>query len=839
MTSYSRNPIGYEYEETDYVFWLNSEYSYKLSVNTYHIKPIRFLIKGNTLDGIDINIKVDSKKFGLIGSAQIQNLLEASENNCIEIKEDEHIKQELFKTDICSIFDLTIDDINDPWCLCTFYVACYSDEPGTWETNVLINVNDEEWCPITVGAELVDETEELIINGENVGISLPKDIIRAIYQSNVFAEYPDERLFAQKMKELLMNFMNIKGEEGNYRSALNALKWFGWGDKLTVYKLLHTDNEIIDQYVRDKFEIINDVLYSYKNFRNDALLAVDLPIDYMGEEEPFDFSKTFWGENKPEIKSYFDKDVIVHYDEGDIDFHRNYFDHTFEELGLKLCLLKYYYEKYFLPIHMHLNSLSLSRKVWTNDIKMITQCSPKMTAPCVFIKDSSISVKFPPVNTLYFHAASVLVDDNFNSFSFSQAEQDDPNVNLYSIYDTLIEVPIKFISENKNQYYDAILTLYKDNTVIHQRNFQFTQTDDYNYIEFIIHPKTLNRYLNVPKFNINNWLASSYKIELYVNGNNYEYEFKLAMPEMNLCMGTLEYKYDERFKQLDDSLEFQSYMHIPGLVTINNIDIIDDLYFFKDSLEEYVNKYYKSSVNIMNYKYLNRCHLYNIKKNGNEIGYNIENAEKTFEINLGDSTFTAVYDTTIYNEFFGENGLQITGSEPFEYDAFLMIEANYTRPKTIKYGKWYLVLISKDTIGNHLESEIQAPTVTLNRYDFEYVRSDNKFLVNRFVLKDRDDVESENYGTYHFSDNDLIAFYLKSNGKLPYKIGLATKWEIKPFSIGMSSASKTESPNEIAIFGVGGTNFRYERGYYTVTCRYSLDDYLQHSMSKTAKFRID
>ena len=57
-------------------------------------------------------------------------------------------------------------------------------------------------------------------------------------------------------------------------------------------------------------------------------------------------------------------------------------------------------------------------------------------------------------------------------------------------------------------------------------------------------------------------------------------------------------------------------------------------------------------------------------------------------------------------------------------------------------------------------------------------------------------------------------------------------------SIGMSNNSKTESPNEIAVVGIGGSNFRYEKGYYNVICRYSLDDFIQHSMTKTAKFRI-
>ena len=45
MPSYSMNPIGYEYEETNYIFWIDSEYSSKLSVDTYYMKPIRVLVK--------------------------------------------------------------------------------------------------------------------------------------------------------------------------------------------------------------------------------------------------------------------------------------------------------------------------------------------------------------------------------------------------------------------------------------------------------------------------------------------------------------------------------------------------------------------------------------------------------------------------------------------------------------------------------------------------------------------------------------------------------------------------------------------------------------------------
>ena len=893
IPSYSRTPIGYEYNENEYIFWIGSEHSWKLSVDTYYMKPIRFLTE--TMPS-SIEITVDSKKFGLLGSRTVEDKMNGKSYKDGITIDEEVISQALHREDIVTIGDLTMDSKDsESWFLHTFYVMCCSDEAGTWETNILIHA-DNEWCPITVGAEIVDETEELIINGQNVGIRLPKDIIKAVYQSNTLSDVPDERLFAQKMKELLLNFMSIKGEQGNYRSALNALKWFGWGDKISMHKLLKTDNDIIDQYLRDKFEIVNDVIYAYKNFKNDALISLSVPITEEGEEVPFNFNAEFWGENKPEIISLLDKDIVVHYDEGDIDFRRSYFDFTFAELGLKLCLLKYYYEKYFLPIHMHINSISMTQQVWANDIKMMSQCWPKITAQPVFITDKEIDVVFPNVTTQYFAYRSVIVDDNFNVFDYYTKEYADScSEVLYYMHDTIVEIPIRFTSTREQQFYDVILSLYKDDEKIFSRNFMFTQAKIYDgdklidiqneYDKFIIHPKSLTTVsayyeeAGKKKFDIINWLSSTYRIELYANGKNYSYEFNLKMPEMNLCMGRLKYKYDARFRQLmsvkthentqtnstEITPEFLAWMHMPGLVTMNNIDIVRDITLFHDSLDKYLAKYYKSQVNIMSRKFLNVCHMYKVLKKttvNNEViwveisGKPSQNIDEVLvPIDSENKGIFINYDKSMYAMMFGENGNesedlnQAINRYKVKYDAFLMRDGNKVtydangnkvynmKLEQMQYGSYYLILITRDTVDKFTEKELAPPesfTLTSgnNEYRFEYERSDSKFLVNRYVLEDSE-------GVNHFTNDDLIAMYLKSNEHLPFKAGISTQWLVSPMSIGMSEDTKIESPNEIAIIGVGHKNFRYERGYYNVSCRFSLDDFMQHAMTKTAKFRID
>lgn len=279
-----------------------------------------------------------------------------------------------------------------------FYCACKCDSEGIFETNLLIhytsNSDDksyEEYCPITVGAEIVDENEALIINGRNMGVSLPKEILKAVYSGDYYSKYPDENLYAQKLKEYLLNFMNLKGQLGNYRSIIDSLKWFEWNEMLTINKLYKRDVELQNQYVRDYFDIINDKLYSYQLFKNTTLISITFPLNHEKLDEngkPLverqELNEDFWGEGKPVFTDNIEALSEKRYDELDIPFYKGYYNYTLNELGLKLCALKYYYEKYFLPIHIKINSASLAYKVWMNDTKLVQKTSNYITEVPIF-----------------------------------------------------------------------------------------------------------------------------------------------------------------------------------------------------------------------------------------------------------------------------------------------------------------------------------------------------------------------------------------------------------------------------------------------------------------------
>lgn len=986
MQSYNEYPVGYEYEETPYIFWFDTEKGMKLSVDNYYFKPIRIITR--VKDGDDVNIKIyieDSNKFYLIDSDVIEELLkdintindsisiyendiknsqeleyteeivlnanERKFKGCL-VEEDENLlyeKEETYYTfsgieytgEIYHKDDLdpgttywdgtndenTIDDLpndtifgiynvgilkqvyvileentrtiitnedtgnplNKYYLINTFYVVVNSPEAGVWSTNVMIQVNDE-WCPITVSAEIIDEQEELIINGQNIGVKLPKEIVHAIYSSNYNVDTPDEKVYYEKMKEYLLNFMKIKGEVGNYRSALTSLKWFEWGDKLTISKLLKNDNRIQKQYVKDFFDLINDNIYSYKFFNETALLSLEMRLTEDGEQTPYNTSEYFFGENKPVVHNRFHDIKEVRYDEKEYPYMRGYFDFTFNDLGLKLASLKYYYEKYFLPLYIRIHKVYIGQHVYANDIKYIVKTSNGITANPIYINnfkeiseevdtldDNSIITKTLELkinndyDIVYFNRYykkdidkpfsednQLYVDANFNEFSHYTKEfvENDSNM-YYTVNDTCLRIPIEFPHvEGDSEYYDVNLMLSRyidkdDDTILGDnesnlyvllnKKFTFVQTDDRKYQSLIIYPKTINEF-NSGKFDVMYWLNNKFRIDLIVNNKLYELIFTVKMPEFNIEMGTLQYKYDDSFRQIssieNDEIKFNATMYLPNLVNVNNIGFEEEVLNLSDNIIEYINENYKENIKLLNSKYLNACHLLELTdKNGNPVLFEGDNYivnhkinTEIFEKNLNatDPKYISLYETFFkedskYN--FDESLIYIN---KHQYDLYLMHD----------YEKWYVVLISKDCVDYTTAKDKKfkfgngTKKIKIGDYILEYSRSDRKFLLNRFIY-------NPSNGVNRFKKDDLIVVSLKNNDKLMFKPSFGSKWNITPLSLGMQNVNPVSSNTELAIISISNKFSEYERGYYSLHLEYNVDDYAQHVYSKKTQFRID
>lgn len=763
LDHFSHYPVGYEYNETPYIFWFKDEYTTKLSINCVYIQSIRIAIPEAKISSMEILCE-NSNYFRLISPKTIQNKISKAENifnieldyftnNALNIKpeaeKDNDFKEKLTFDDLLivdnlykknwfwnnssqitkqylDVYNLPEPDENgnrfiiDPednqkyllvsrdtnYTMVPFYVAvCGVPEEGSWMTNILININTIDggtfYCPITVGGTFVDENEALIINGKNIGVELPKDICKAMYNTNFSTDYVDLSTWNTKIKEYLLQHIRLKSERGNYRSAIDALKWFGWDNKLELSALIETDNEFKRQYILDKFDLNYDVINEFRYFRNAALLNLFFKGEIEDKDNINDYNldNEFWGEGKPNTINLFDEIIEKRYDEEDIPFYRPYYEFTFNEIGLKLSALKYYYEKYFLPIHLSIYHSTITNQTFANNIKLTNSSKTLLTAQNVYVADN-INVKFPenydaPYSILWLSEQTRYIDiidekkkfsvNNSNWIEFDGSKTYEyankfSDYHVFEISDNCFSLPIKFISKSKYKYYSCVLVLRKiDNDIpytvlpehMYQQYFEnninlyYFDYDVYDFVKiaydnkndwkeeskkieqydevfaensvviktskfdfigeelettinFVICPSLINK-----NFNLNYWLDSQFSVELLVNGKLFKHTFYLDVPELDIEMSKLEYKYDhevcKQFIGFDNNRPiFNSFMYVPDLVKVSNINFIDDyINYMKNSYMHYIDESNQVFKNNVYYYYYNKDGSKEILSSGN------------------------------------------------------------------------------------------------------------------------------------------------------------------------------------------------------------------------------
>ena len=857
--SYNDYPVGYEFETLPYIFWLNNQYTQNLSIDNYYMLPIRPLVENSRNGEIKaVSIKCNSNIFKLVASKRIQE----QQSLTIELKEDSSdFKSELVIDDILQVKD-------DEFTMLPFYVIGNSNEEGTFTTTILISIyydNDVQiHCPITVGGVWVDEIEQLQINASNMGVNLPKDIIRAIYQSSLVNDKLDTALYNDKVKEYLINYMSIKGECGNTNSVINSLKWFGYGDKITLDKLIRTDNDLYNQYVHDNLSLNNDIIKGFENFVNTSLFTLVIKENEDIDNVPFNFDEDFYGENNPQTQSLFDKLIESRYDEKDIVFYKPYYEFTLQEMFLKLSCLKYYYQKYFLPMHVGIYSASIQHKEYCTDIKFTIKPFNKICSNLVILYDADVNVKFPEDNNIYFYSQNHYIDELYNEFTDYEYLGNNTDMSIYYTDDICFSIPMTITGDD---FYRCKLFIKRsDNQLVYESSFNFAQSESHKYKSLVILPKLINKHAD-----INYWMKYSYILYVCVNDKWFEFPFTLNIPELNISFGKLEYKYEyEKVRQIQDAktfydalgmttkslpkdeigimrnfitgenssidATFNAFMYLPSLINVDNIKFTNNVidYTNKGNLLQFVSKYKESPIVSDNKKYYNRVHYFTLHDtySGKSIKYtdnNIDNAR-------------------IYTNFFDNEGNQrgIVDSSVFEgkaldYDFYLMHDSldiedyrGILSDKELENWEphWYGVFISKQTIDNAIidsDLDIQK-SFKDNNYELRYVASDNKFLINRMIFKDSG-------GENIFNIDDIIVSTV-NNINLPFILELGSHWSFKPFSLGMNKEANVNSNTNNAIISMGNGNNHYERGYYDVSVRYSLDSNTQEQKVKRARILV-
>lgn len=811
LKSYSKLPIGYEYETTPYVFWVNNEYGSTLSINNYYVLPIR-IVTGKNTTSIELSIESNIFKF-YDAKFEQSDTLEIDENDFTDhlvLGEDNRIK-------------VTIDDKQTEYHLYTFYVFAYSENPETWLSNILIKTNNKEWCPITVGATFEDEIEQLVINGTNIGVSLPKDILKAVYQTPYYTDTIDENMYNTKLKEYLINHMVIKSECGNYRSALASLNWFGWGDRISLSKLVQTDNAFMEQFIHDYFDIKTDVTDAFKMFKQTTLLSLSVKANQTTDEYHELNNDVVWfnGEGSPILESLLEKTEVVNIN--GLDYTKSYYRYTFKELAIKLSCLANMYKKYFLPIHLSIHSASVREQVYANDIKFLTTSFNSISEHIIFTSDNFLNttrttiVKFDntSVYELYNADSDIFVDSNYNIFEhynldYCSKENDDVFFNVNK--QLIVKVPIyfetindKLSTTNDNRVaveqlpYNCTIILERDGDVLCESNFRFCNE---SYMYFAIVPK-----LFTGTTNSDFWENKEFKLNVCCNGVWYTKTFKLQIPDLYLKFGKLVYTYiPELHRQIQeinaDGVKFNINIFNPNLVRVNNAVFLKELhtaYNLSDNetqrtqnINKYINMLSQNIDISDNDNYYNRIHVYD---------------------------FTDSITTPSYDVFFNNDG---TEQDPVpDYDTYLMRDNK---------DKYYVVFISKKTINEKFNKTL-SKTLTIKGYTLKHFRSDNIFLINRMKI------EYTN-GTNHFNADDIITCEI-TNVNLPFILSLGSKWTFEKISLGGTTISPVTSKTNAAIVSIDKSQYKYVKGYYDVIVDYSIDDYYQHNRKLFGRFRID
>ena len=562
LPDYSRNPIGYEYDEQDYIFWFEDQNdNTRLSVNNYYGKVINVLFELPNIKNIDetsisllydIEITCDSENFKLIKAEDFQESINEQKSIIDFIDIDNQSK--VLNSDDILIIKITQENKN--YIMIPIYLIGTSKYSGTWLTNVLIHItnkfdNIHTYCPITIGGIFNDEYESLVIHGQNMGIKLPKEILKAINGTDWNSKVFDEELYNKKIKEYLLNYMNIKGELGNYNSTINSLKWFGYQDSIELYKLLETDNEFQTQYVRDYFDISQDIIQAFNQFLNSQFIGLQYKLNtelvdennnilcYPQNIDMSQQNRQFWGEGLPILINNDDKYIMVNTNEylgekyGDdcqqFKYLDKYVNYSIYNLMFKLSYLKYYYQTYFLPIFILLKNLNIEHKVYTTANKYLTYSYDHLYENIINTQDKSVEVIFNNDNVIYFTHQNHFVDENFNKFE---------NNNEYEINDTCLFIPISF---KYNKGYNCILIIKDDdfNQIIYKSIFSFINSENNKYLGFVFYPKLINELYT----KLYTYINKSYTIYLNANDKWYTYNFVAKLPELDVHIGTLEYKY--------------------------------------------------------------------------------------------------------------------------------------------------------------------------------------------------------------------------------------------------------------------------------------------------------
>lgn len=224
-------------------------------------------------------------------------------------------------------------------------IGCCSKATGEYIEDFTVDGTSYE-----IAADFHSQDESLRILLANQGLTLPTDVQRALYDTNIKEKYPDWIIINRKFKELLINATNILYKKGSYKSLMDSLGWFEWeGVRLNEY------------WSEDKYNMLHEKEISsmYSNLI-DELLGIYRKTTFISLSYNLNKNKETNGVVKYDMDG---KDATVPILE---DIQNKW---GVEDLMLKMTLLGNYFSTYFMPIHLDLLFSSVVKYVYATPLK--------------------------------------------------------------------------------------------------------------------------------------------------------------------------------------------------------------------------------------------------------------------------------------------------------------------------------------------------------------------------------------------------------------------------------------------------------------------------------------
>ncbi len=302
-----------------YIFWINNG----LSTDLIYTKSI-----GVLSDKSSINISIPSNPiFKLIN---IDVLLKDINN---------------FKASECYECKSIGEGVNGKY-LHIIYISACSNECGEFHESLYIDGEEFE-----LGADFYTENESMYINLSNFGVEIPDSIQKAIYETNIQEDKKDNILLNRKFKELMSNYWDMLANRGSYKSLMNSLKWFEWGDIVRI-------NEVWKQYTAGTVELSTETLTATLN---------DLYRDKL-----INFTKTTYVALYAAMQEVMKENGEILYDNEMNPRLKNIVAlWSREEMSLKMSLLGNFYKNFFMPIHLDLLHSTIEDIVFPNNEKIL------------------------------------------------------------------------------------------------------------------------------------------------------------------------------------------------------------------------------------------------------------------------------------------------------------------------------------------------------------------------------------------------------------------------------------------------------------------------------------